>query len=381
MENNFDRILDRRNTSSLKWDKYAGTDIIPMWVADMDFQSPPSVMEQLTERIAHGIFGYTTVPRELKDVVVKRIRDRYGWQIDSSWVIWLPDLVSALHLSCQAAGGNGDEIITFSPVYPPFFTASAQTQNLISIPLCRENNRSTFDLEAFKNAVTDKTKLLLLCNPHNPVGRVYDRDELEAIRDICLENNIKICSDEIHCDLIYDEKKHIPAATLSDETAANTITLMSAAKTFNLPGLSCSLAIIPDEVLRKKFADKRTGIVPWVNALGYTASLAAFRDGETWHKQLIEYLKSNRDIIENFVSDTPQLSMDHIEATYLAWIDVSRLNLADPPAFFEKAGVGLSDGKDFGSNDHMRLNFGCPRETLTKALERIKTAIKKSGIR
>jgi cystathionine beta-lyase len=250
-----------------------------------------------------------------------------------------------------------------------------QTQKLVSIPLDRKNGRSTFDLEAFKNAITPKTKLLLLCNPHNPTGRVYDRGELDAITDICLENDIKICSDEIHCDLILDDKPHIPTATLSAEAETNTITLMSAAKTFNLAGLNCGMAIIPGEQLRKRFIKKRTGTVPYVNALGYTACLAAYRDGGDWHGELIEYLKSNRDIIEDFIAETPQLSMDHIEATYLAWIDVSKLNLPNPAEFFEKARVGLSDGNDFGSGKHLRLNFGCPKQTLKTALERIKTAI------
>ncbi|MCF7954617.1 MAG: PatB family C-S lyase [Phycisphaerae bacterium] len=375
MNNCFDKIIDRRGTCSLKWDKYAGTDIIPLWVADMDFQSPPAVMDQLHNRIDHGVFGYAVAPQELIDVIVKRISDKYGWQIEPDWIIWLPGLVSALHLSCHAAGGDGDEIITFSPVYPPFFTAPAKTQKLVSIPLTRQNDRYTFDLEAFKNAITPKTKLLLLCNPHNPVGRVYDRDELDAITKICLENGIKICSDEIHSKLILDDKKHIPTATLSAAAAANTITLLSAAKTFNLPGLSCGLAIIPNDKLREKFISKRSGIVPWVNALGYVATLAAYRDSADWHKELIEYLRNNRDMVEAFIAETPELSMDHIEATYLAWIDVSKLNLPNPPEFFEKAGVGMCAGIDFGRTDHMRLNFGCPKQTLKTALERMKTAI------
>jgi cystathionine beta-lyase len=376
MNYDFDNIIDRRNTASLKWDKYSGSDIIPMWIADMDFQSPPAVLEQLHERIDHGVFGYTLVPQELQDVIVKRMQDKYDWQIDPSWIILLPNLVSALHLSCQAAAKPGDEILTFTPVYPPFFTAPMPSQKLINIPLRRDCDKNTFDLEAFKNAITPKSKLLLLCNPHNPVGRSFDCDELKAITEICLEHNITICSDEIHCDLILDNKIHIPTATISPKVAASSITLMSPAKTFNLPGLNCGLAIIPDEELRKKFIKQRSGTVPYVNALGYTACLAAYRDSEQWHDELLEYLKSNRDIIEDFIAETPQLSMDHIEATYLAWIDVSKLNLPEPAAFFEKAGVGLSDGKDFGCGDHLRLNFGCPKKTLLNALERIKTAIK-----
>ncbi|MBW8017991.1 MAG: putative C-S lyase [Planctomycetes bacterium] len=379
MEYDFDQIIERRGTCSLKWDRYAGADIIAMWVADMDFRSPPGVMEQLTDRIDHGVFGYTTAPKELNDVIVKRLQDKYGWQIEGDWIIWLGDLISALHLSCRVAAGDGDEIIIFSPVYPPFFTSPAKTQKLTSIPLRRQNDRCTFDLESFKNAITPKTKLLLLCNPHNPVGRVYDRDELDAVTDICMENNITICSDEMHCDLILDNKKHIPTATLSPQAAANSITLYSPGKTFNLAGLNCSMAIIPDDKLRNNFKKQRSGNVPWVNILGYAATLAAYRDSGQWNKELIEYLRRNRDIVEDFIAGTRQLSMDRIEATYLAWIDVSKLNLADPQAFFEKAGVGLSDGKDFGSGDHMRLNFGCPKQTLIKALERMKTAIKQTG--
>lgn len=375
MNSNFDNIIERRETNSLKWDKYAGTNIIPMWVADMDFQSPPAVMELLHKRIDHGIFGYSTVSKELQDVIVKRLYDKYSWQVDPEAIVYLPGLVPALHLSCQIAAEPDDEIIIFTPVYPPFFSASMPTQKLKTIPLQRLDNKYTFDLERFKNEITPKTKLLILCNPHNPVGRAFEPDELKAITDVCLENNITICSDEIHCDLILDDKPHIPTATISPEAAANSITLMSPAKTFNLPGLNCSFAIIPDENLRSKLIKQRCGMVPYVNVLGYTACLAAYRDSGQWHDELIEYLKSNRDILEDFIKRTPQLSMDHIEATYLAWIDVSKLKTENPVALFEKAGVGLSDGKDFGRSDHLRLNFGCTKQTLTKALERIEIAI------
>ena len=376
MDNQFDIIIDRRDTSSLKWDKYKGTDIIPMWVADMDFKSPEAVIDQLTARVEHAVFGYTKPPEELKQTVVKRLHDRFGWEVDTEWMIWLPGLVCALHLACRAAGEPGDEIITFTPVYPPFFTAPSPDQKLIEIPLEIQDNRYTFDLEKLKQSITPRSKLLMLCNPHNPVGRAYSREELKAVTEICLENNIKICSDEIHCELILDDKKHIPAASISEEVSDSSITLMSPSKTFNLAGLNCSFAIIPNPSLRQKFARQRYGIVPHVNALGYTAALAAYRDSDQWHKQLLEYLKTNRDIVEDFIAQTPVLSMTHVETTYLAWIDVSRLNLSNPVEFFENAGVGLSDGKKFGGETYLRLNFGCPKELLTEALKRIDQAIK-----
>jgi cystathionine beta-lyase len=234
----------------------------------------------------------------------------------------------------------------------------------------------TFDTERLESEISSRSKLLLLCNPHNPVGRRYNREEIRRVAEICLRNNIVLCSDEIHCDLILDGKEHVPTATLGREISANTITLMSPSKTFNIPGLNCAFAIIPNEDLRRSFVRNREGIVPGTNALGYTACLAAYRDCQEWRTVLIDYLRNNRDIVYKFINEEiPGLSMDNVEATYLAWIDARELGVADPALFFEQAGVALSDGKDFQGKGYVRLNFGCPRKILSKALDRMKRAV------
>ncbi|MHC4072460.1 MAG: MalY/PatB family protein [Planctomycetota bacterium] len=377
MKFDFDRLLDRRNTGSLKWDKYKSRDVIPLWVADMDFQSPPAILEALHNRIEHGIFGYAVPPDELLETVVRRLEAKYGWKIQPSWIVWLPGLVPALNIACRAFGNDGDEVLTFTPVYPPFLSAPGLSgKKLKAIPLRREGDLFTFDIERFESEISPRSKLLLLCSPHNPVGRRYNRQEIENVTEICLRHNIVICSDEIHCDLILDGEEHVPTATLSDEVAANTITLMSPSKTFNLPGLNCAFAVIPNDNLRTSFVRNRKEVVPGTNVLGYTACLTAYRDCEDWRIELIDYLRGNRDMVSKFVNEEiPRLSMDNVQATYLAWIDAGDLEVPDPALFFERAGVGLSDGRHFQARSYVRLNFGCPRKTLSDALDRMKRAV------
>jgi cystathionine beta-lyase len=381
MSFNFDTVFDRQNTSSLKWDKYKNRDVIPMWVADMDFPSPAPILEALHKRVDHGIFGYTAPPDELVQVVVARMWEKYQWKIKPSWIVWLPGVVPALHLACRAFGDEGDEVLTFTPVYPPFLTAPSLSQRqLKSIPLRHQASRYTMDAERFKSTISPRSKVLLLCNPHNPVGRRYDCEELKDIAEICIANNVVLCSDEIHCDLILDGHKHIPTATLSSEISANTITLMAPSKTFNTPGLNCAFAIIENKHLRTKFREARKGIVPGVNALGFSVCLAAYRDCEPWRMALIDYLAGNKDIVFKTINqDIPRLSMDDVQATYLAWINVSELGYNDPIRFFENAGVGLSDGREYGDEGYVRLNFGCPRKTLMEGLERMRSAVQASG--
>ena len=377
MKFDFDRLFDRRNTNSLKWDRYKGRDVLALWVADMDFQAPPAVLKALHKRVDHGIFGYALPPDELVETVIERLETKYQWKIRPSWIVWLPGLVPALNVTCRAFGDDGDEVLTFTPVYPPFLTAPELSRNkLKAIPLRRENDLFTFDLEKFESEISPRSKLLLLCSPHNPVGRRYSRREIRGVAEICLKRNIIICSDEVHCDLILDGAEHIPTATLSNEIAANTITLMSASKTFNVPGLNCAFAVIPNERLRRSFIKNRREIIPSTNVLGYTACLAAYRDCEDWRIELIDYLRGNRDIVYRSINeDIPQLSMDNVEATYLAWIDARKLEAPDAALFFERAGVGLSDGRHFQGAGYVRLNFGCPRETLLEALDRMKRAL------
>ena len=380
MSFDFDTVCDRRHTDSLKWNKYKNRDVIPMWVADMDFQSPAPVLEALHKRVEHGIFGYAAPPDELVEVVVARMWEKYQWKIKPSWIVWLPGLVPGLHLACRAFGGDGDEVLTFTPVYPPFLTAPRLSRRqLTTIPLRRETNRYTLNAERLKSEISRRSKVLLFCNPHNPVGRRYDRQEIRDIAEICIEHNIVLCSDEIHCDLILDGHTHIPAATLSPEISAQTITLMAPSKTFNTPGLKCAFAIIENKTLRTQFRQARKGIVPGVNALGFSACLAAYRDCEKWRTALIDYLAGNKDIVCQTVKDIPGLSMDDVQATYLAWINVTELAQNDPVRFFQNAGVELSDGREYGGDGYVRLNFGCPRKTLMEALERMRSAVKARG--
>lgn len=377
MSFDFDTVPDRRETDSLKWRRYHGRDILPMWVADMDFPSPPPVLEALRARVEHGVFGYAVPPKELADVVVARMSQMYEWKIEPSWIVWLPGLVPALNVACRAYGDDGDEVLTFTPAYPPFLAAPPLSRKeLKTVPLCRQHDLWTFDLERFEDALSARSRVLLLCSPHNPVGRRYEPDELRSVAEICLKHNVVICSDEIHCDLILDGGPHTPTASLSEEIAANTITLMAPSKTFNTPGLSCAFAIISNVELRKAFKKAREGIVPHTNAMGYAACLAAYRDGEPWRAALVDYLRRNRDIVEQTINDEiPGLSMDPVQATYLAWINTAELALSEPAKFFEQAGVGLSDGADFQGPGYVRLNFGCTEDTLREALDRMKRAV------
>ncbi len=352
-----------------------------MWVADMDFASPPCVIEALRERIDHGVFGYAVHTDELNASAVNWMRKRYDWHIETDWIVWLPGLVSALHVTCLACAAPGEQIATFVPVYPPFLSAPRHTdRELLSVPLKRENGRYTFDIEALDNAITPETRVLILCHPHNPVGRAFEKPELFALNNMLLRHErLTICSDEIHCDLILDEKDHTPFVSLDPALQNRTITLMSPAKTFNIAGLNCGMAIIPDQDLRRRFQHSMEGIVPHPNTLGYTACRAAYSEGEPWRQALIAYLRQNRDILESFVKDhLPMLQIDHIEATYLAWLNVEQLYPSRPARLFREAGVGLIDGKLFGDNGHVRLNFGCPQSRLLQALERMEKAVKQT---
>jgi len=375
----FSIAVERRNTASMKWDKYKGRDIIPLWVADMDFCSPPAIIEALHQRIDHGVFGYTIAPESLKNVVIERLQADYGWAIKPQWLVWLPGLVTGLNVACRAIGRDHDAVMTAVPVYPPFLTAPASSRrNIIKVPLVEKYNHWTFDFERLENAITPDTRLFLLCNPHNPVGRVFTRDELAELAGICEKHDLIICSDEIHCGLLLDEDNvHLPTATLDPAIARRTITLMSPSKTFNLPGLGCAFAVISDEKIRRQFIKATSGIVPLVNALGYAAAEAAYRDCADWHAQLLQYLRGNRETVVHAIADMPSLSMASPEATYLAWIDVRSVGLEDSVRFFEDAGVGLQDGLEFDGPGFVRLNFGCPRPLLEKALERMKSALEK----
>ena len=372
----FDTPVERRGTSSLKWDLYEGRDVIPLWVADMDFRSPPAVLEALRQRVEHGVFGYALAPRELIAAVMDMLERDHGWKVDPGWIVWLPGLVTGINVACRAVGEPGDAVMTNTPAYPPFLRAPDLSGRELAVsPLIDDGTRYGFDFEAMERGMTGRTKLFLLCNPQNPTGRVFSRDELERLAELCLSRKVVICSDEIHCGLVLEPgARHLSIAALDPAVARQGITLLSPSKTFNLPGLGFSLAVIPDESLRSRFRQVMEGIVPHVNIFGYAAGLAAYRDCEQWHRALIEYLRENRDLVEDFMARMPGMSMRHVE-TYLAWIDCRGLDVDDPAVFFDHHGVGLSSGTDFGARGFVRLNFGCSRITLTRAFERMEAAL------
>jgi cystathionine beta-lyase len=382
MTYDFDTPVERRGTDSQKWQKYAGRDIIPLWVADMDFRSAPEVIAALHERVAHGVFGYARPTRSTVEAVVEAMAARYRWPVDPAWIVWLPGLVVGLNVAARALAQPGEAVLCTPPVYPPFMTAPAhQGRAVIATPLALDGaaHRWEIDWRALEEAVTPRTKLFFLCNPHNPVARVFRRDELARLADFCRRHDLILCADEIHCDLILDDLPHVAIAALDGEIARRTVTLMAPSKTYNLPGLGTSLAIIPEPAIRTRFLRATAGIVAEVNCLGYAACESAYRHGEPWRQALLTYLRANRAFLLDFAArELPGVQIEApIEATYLAWLNVAALGLRDPVAHFEEHGVGLSDGRHFGATPgaYLRLNFGCPRATLAEALARMKGAV------
>jgi len=371
--NRFSSAPDRRHSDSIKWAKYAGRDVLPMWVADMDFAAPPAVLAALEKRIAHGVFGYSHPWPSLTEAVIGHLAGEYDWPIEADWLVWLPGLVSGLNVACRSVDGD---VLTGTPIYPPFLSAPGLAgRQLLRAPLDLAVDGWRWDKNALESAST--AGLFLLCHPHNPVGRCWTRDELLDLAEFARRHDMVVCSDEIHCGLILDaDRRHIPFASLSGDAAQRSITLMAPSKTFNIPGLGCAFAVIPDRALRKRFRQAMAGIVPDVNVLGLVAAEAAYRDGADWHRELIATLAANRDRVEAAVDRLDGVKMQHVEATYLAWLDVRELGLADPAAHVENHGLGLSDGAAFGTPGWLRLNFGCPPATLDEGLARLEQAVR-----
>ncbi|MDO8958261.1 MAG: PatB family C-S lyase [Rhodocyclaceae bacterium] len=364
---------------STRWGKYAGRDVIPLWVADMDFPAPPAVVEALQQRVSSGLFGYGQPGPSLVEAVVTYCAREYQWAIDPDWLVWLPGLVSGLHVACRAVGQPGDGVFTATPIYPPFLSAPLDAgRRLLAMPLVRDETGWGWDFAA-TDALMKAARLFLLCHPHNPAGRAWREDELWQLAALAEKHDLVVCSDEIHCDLTLTGR-HRPFATLSPEIAARTITLMAPSKAFNIAGLGAAFAIIPDQKLRRAFRAAAHGIVPHVNVLGLAACEAAYRHGATWRASLLDTLRGNAARVEQVINGLPGLSMTRVEATFLAWIDCREMGIECPAAFFEKAGVGLSDGVDFGPGSayarFVRLNFGTPRALLDAALARIELACK-----
>jgi cystathionine beta-lyase len=372
----FDTVIDFRDGDSIKWNRYAGRNVLPLWVADMDFVAPPAVLEALHRRIDFGAFGYSHAWPSLLEAVVTHLESEYAWSITPDWVVWLPGLVTGLNVACRAVDGGA---FTATPIYPPFLSAP---RNLVTAPLQLLDGRWQWNFSAVEAALTPATRMFLLCHPHNPVGRAWEDDELREIAALAERHDLIVCSDEIHCGLVLDDhRRHRPFAALGADCSRRSITLMAPSKSFNVPGLGCAFAVIPDAALRRDFVAVMQGIVPHVNTLGLVACEAALRDGGAWRLALIDYLRGNRDLVAAAVATMPGLKMTRVEATYLAWIDTRESGIEAPQRFFEAAGVGLSAGADFGLGNlyssFVRLNFGCPRATLDAALERMQTALQR----
>jgi cystathionine beta-lyase len=383
MKNEFDEVIDRFETHSLKWDAYPA-DVLPLWVADMDFRAPLSVIKALESRIQHGIFGYESDFENLKQIFIQWAHEHYGWEIHREEILIIPGVVVGLNLVAQSLGRPGDGLLIQPPVYPPFFGVS-QHAGMASIEAPLDVNPDGFygiNSEKFESAITPQTRFFILCNPHNPVGRVFSQDELKTIAEICIRRNITIISDEIHCDLIFDGRKHTPIASLDTEIAQRTITLMAPSKTFNIAGLKCSLMIIQNPDLMKQIEKGRKGVVGSPSVLSLEAAHAAYAGGEDWLAELISYLQGNRDFLVSYIKENiPQIRVSSPQGTYLAWLDCRDLGVDQNPTqfFLKNAKVALNDGCAFGTNGEgfTRLNFGCPRVILERALTRMNSAIHK----
>ena len=378
----FDKIVDRRHTGSLKWERYAGRDILPMWVADMDFAVPDCVLEAVRARLDQGILGYSVAHEGVREAIINYLRDEHGVVAEPSWIVFTPGMVPAKTQAALLAGQSGDALMVCTPAYPPFLNLHRSTRReLITVPLMEMAEpplRYTLDFAAMEAAVTPHTRMLFLCNPHNPVGRVFTAAEVQRVAEFCLAHDLLLVSDEIHCDLLLEPETtpHHTALRVPGGIQERLIVLMAASKTCNIPGLSTSFAISPDATLRRKFIAAKTTFIAEVNPLGYHATEAAYRHSRAWRGRLQQYLRSNRDLLAGWLTQhAPQMRMPHMEATYLAWLDVRALALENPQAHFENHGLGFSPGTDFGVPGHVRLNFGCPRATLEEALRRLANAI------
>jgi cystathionine beta-lyase len=383
MAHDFDAIIDRRSTESNKWQKFPA-DVLPLWVADMDFRSPEPVVRALRERVEHGVFGYGVEQPEFFEVMCDRLLKRYGWRVKPDAILTLPGVIPGFNLAARALAEPGDGVLLTTPLYPPLLRVPGNVKLSSDEALLARgaDGRYAVDWDAFERAIQPRTKFLLLCNPHNPIGRVYTREELQRMAETALRRGLAIVSDEIHCDLVFNGHRHVPIASLDPEVERRTMTFIAPSKTFNLPGLKASIAIIPDAELRARFVAAQLDLVKAVNVLGYVAMLAAYRDGQPWLDEALAYLEANRDhVVATVRREMPGVSVAPPEATYLAWLDCRQAGIPDndPYTFFlGRAKVALNDGRTFGrgGEGHVRLNFGCPRATVTEGLGRMARALR-----
>jgi cystathionine beta-lyase len=385
MQNDFDQPIDRRASDSVKWNKYP-EGVLPLWVADLDFASPPAVLQALHERVDHGVFGYGSDARKLTEILVARLASLYAWRVAPEDIVYLPGVVPGFNLACLAFAKESERVVVQSPVYPPLLKAPYEAgcdSTEVSF-LQQADGKYSVDWQEFESALERNARLFMLCNPQNPLGRVFTRAELEKMAAACLRNGTIICSDEIHCDLVFKGHHHLPIASLDRETAQRTITLMAPSKTYNLAGLQCSFAVIQNEQLRRQFQAASLGLMAHLNLLGCTAAVAAYSQGQSWLDELLQYLTVNRDTTVDYIrKHLPDIGVTAPEGTYLAWLDCTKVPaLSRPYQFFLKhAHVALSDGRQFGAkgDQHVRLNFGCRRELLLEALNRMRSAVEQAA--
>lgn len=374
---NFETCPNRRNTNCVKWD-IVPEDTIPMWVADMDFCSAPEIMEALQSRVAHGCFGYPNGDNEwLKALVAKHYADKFHVKVEEEWIVWVPSVISGVVSGLQMMGGT---FMYSVPMYDHIRKLYQEAKlPVIEVPLKKdENSHFTMDIGALEAAVTPEVKCLILCNPHNPVGRVYSQEELEELQKFCKKHHILVLSDEIHCELSLD-KEHTPFFSVNEDAAAYSMTFSSAGKICNIPGLPMGFAIVPNPELREMLRKQQDGLLASANVLTLAAYEKAY-DGscDVWKNELRERLRANRSILEAWVDGIPQITVPHNEGTYLAWLDCSALGLENPSEFFrEEARVMMSDGEIYGNRQCVRFNFACPEAQLREALSRMKEALDK----
>jgi cysteine-S-conjugate beta-lyase len=382
----FDRIIDRTGTESMKWvyprEVLGVEDAIPMWVADMDFEAPPAVIEALKRRVEHGVFGYPLTPPSFYEAAIGWMRRRHGWTVEKDWISMTPGIVPALNYIVRGFTRPGDPVIVQPPVYHPFYYAIENNgRRVVRNPLRFDGRRYAMDLDDLRTRIDAPGRLLILCSPHNPVGRVWTREELEALGRIAVERDLLVVSDEIHHDLVYRGHRHHVFAALSPELAQQTVTCVAPSKTFNIAGLTTAAVVAANPDLHKKFEDEaeRSGF-DLGNALGIVAFEAAYAHGEAWLDELLPYLEANIEFMERFLAERlPAVKLVRPEGTTLALLDCRGLGIG-PDAledfFLKKARVYFSDGRIFGEEaaGFVRINFGCPRSVLGEALERIERA-------
>jgi cystathionine beta-lyase len=384
---NFDELADREGTNCIKYDLREETfgikDVIPMWVADMDFNTPDFIVNALQNRLNHKLYGYSFRPQEYHTSIINWLKSRHNWQVNKEWISFCPGIVPALNFCTLAFTGPGDNIIVQPPVYFPFFSAvESHGRKLIYNRLTESEGKWLMDYEALVKAIDARTKMIIISNPHNPVGRVWTPEELLKLADICLEKNILVLSDEIHCDLVLPGYTHTPFATLSEKISEITVTCIAPSKTFNLAGLATSSVVISNQVLRKSFNRIIDNLhLGSGNIFGAIASVAAYSEGNKWLEALLDYIDHNIDFVEDYCRKMiPEIIPVQPEATYMIWLDCRKFGMSGKELqsfFINKAGIGMNEGSTFGPGGEgfMRMNVGTSHQTVMKAMEQIEKAV------